>query len=80
MASNVFLDPDVSLTIGERADCCLTKWNANVFTNALGQFAVGRTAENFQFWLKRKHEGVNLGVRKSRWQSSKLANRHFFRE
>src|SRR5438876_10292066 len=82
MAANVFLDLDVRLAIGKRTDCCLTEWYPDVFANALGQLAVGGAAENLQFWLERKHwgRGGKLGVRDRHWQSSKLANNHFFRE
>ena len=55
VAADVFLDPDVSLAIGKRADRRLTERHTNVFANPLGQLAVGRAAENLQFWLKRKH-------------------------
>src|SRR6266849_8427820 len=80
VAPDVFLDPHVSLAIGKRADCCLTKWHTDVFANALGQLAIGGAAENLQFRLKCKHGAANLGARKRPWQSSKLANGHFFGE
>jgi hypothetical protein len=47
----------------------------------LRELAVGRAAEDFHFWLERKHcEAVNLGAREWRWQPSKLANPNFFRD
>ena len=80
VSPNVFLDPDVSLAIWKRADRRLTERNADVLANPLGQLAVGRAAENLQFWLKRKHRAANLVVSKWAWQSSKLASSHFFPE
>ena len=47
VASDVFLDPDVSFPIRKRADRRLTKWHADVFANALSQFAVGGAAKDF---------------------------------
>ena len=71
VAANVFLDPDVSLTIRKRADRGLTERHPNVFANPLGQIAVGGAAENLQFWLKRKHlsKGAKLVAQDRRWQT-----------
>jgi hypothetical protein len=80
VASDVFLDPDVSFPVGEGADRRLTEGHTNVFANPLGQLPVGRAGENLQFWLKRKHGAGKLGAQKPTWQSSKLANRYFFGE
>jgi hypothetical protein len=80
VSSDVFLYPDVSLPIRERADRRLTKWHTNVFANAFSQLPVGGAGENLQFWLKRKHGAGKLGAQKPTWQSSKLANRYFFGE
>jgi hypothetical protein len=80
VAPDVFLDPDVSLAIGEGANSGLAKRNPDVCANPLGQRPIGGAAENFQLWLEREHGAANLGVRKRPWQSSKLANDHFFDE
>src|SRR5215216_459223 len=80
VAPDVFLDPHIRLAIGKRTDCRPTERYADIFANALRQVAVGRAAENFQFWLERKHEAATLGARKWPWQPSKLANQLFFGE
>ena len=58
-AANVLLDSHVGLAVRERADRGLTKRDADVFADALGQLAVGCAAEDFHFWLEREHEGLN---------------------
>ena len=58
-ATNILLDHHVSLAVGERADCGPAERDADVFANALGQFAVGGAAKDLHFWLKREHEGLN---------------------
>src|SRR5437588_12735531 len=58
-AAHVLLDSHVGLAVRKRADRGLPERKSDVFANALGQLAVGCAAENFHFWLTRKHEGLN---------------------
>ena len=55
VAPNIFLDPDVSLGIGKRADRGLAKRDADVFADTLRELAIGRAAKDLQFWLESKH-------------------------
>ena len=62
VAPDVFLDPYVRLTVGKRADCRPTQRHTNVFADALGEIAIRRAAEDFQFRLEREHGAANLGA------------------
>src|SRR5205085_10186371 len=62
-AAHVLLDSHVGLAVRKRADRGLPERKSDVFANALGQLAVGCAAEDFHFWLTRKHEGLNCRAR-----------------
>src|SRR5712692_5187721 len=49
--TNIFLDSDISFAVRKRANGRLPERHAEVFADALGQFAVGRAAKDFHFWL-----------------------------